>query len=280
MSKLGLYVPKNASRNGLLSYIDARIAYWDANFSRDFQDIKADTIEVSGIATLPFIKAPSLLTFKSGNTDVMAYDVNSLIHVGYIESGYGYRAATLGLPTNVRYGDANQTTGMYFESGNKIAFSANSIKSVGIESNGVKLYGSTSGNNSPYIPTKLSYYQEESFTTTWTPTVGTLILNPNITFQLTRVGNIINLTFQGMTSAVRCNSACYFDTTIQFPTQYRQKTGQQTYFFVYALIGGAVSTIILQIDTRLRLVSNAGGFLPTTTDIQVFGFSISWSILA
>jgi len=146
---------------------------------------------------------------------------------------------------------------------------------------GIRLYGNTTtiANNGPYSPSVLGYYQEVNYTSTFTPTVGTLSLNPSINFQLTRIGNIVTLTFQGMTSPVKGTNASYYDSTQVFPTQFQQKTGQQTYFYINATFSGAVTQIILQVDTRFRLVSTTGGFLPAGTDIAVSGFSVSWSIL-
>jgi len=148
-------------------------------------------------------------------------------------------------------------------------------------SQGIRLYGNTTtiANNGPYSPSVLGYYQEVNYTSTFTPTTGTLTLNPSISFQLTRIGNIVTLTFQGMTSAVKCNTTCYYDSTQIFPTQFQQKSGQSTYFYITATFSGAVTQIILQVDTRFRLVSTSGGGLPANIDIAVSGFSVSWSIL-
>jgi len=148
-------------------------------------------------------------------------------------------------------------------------------------SQGIRLYGNTTTipNNGPYSPSVLGYYQEVNYTSTFTPTAGTLTLNPSINFQLTRIGNTVKLTFQGMTSPVKCNTSCYYDSTQIFPTQFQQKSGQSTYFYINATISGSVTQIILQVDTRFRLVSTSGGGLPANLDISVSGFSVSWGIL-
>ena len=148
-------------------------------------------------------------------------------------------------------------------------------------SQGIRLYGNTTtiANNGPYSPSVLGYYQEVNYTSTFTPTTGTLTLNPSISFQLTRIGNIVSLTFQGMTSIVKCNTSCYFDSTQIFPTQFRQKSGQSTYFYINATVAGSITQIILQVDTRFRLVTTAGLDFPANTEIKVSGFSVSWSIL-
>lgn len=188
-------------------------------------------------------------------------------------------AGSVNAPSLACRGTGLTTTGLFWTSTPTLGVSVSGTQAVGFETNGLKLYGSTAGANINYLPSLLGYYQEVNYTTSFTPTAGTLTLNPSINFQLTRIGNIVTLTFQGMTSAVKCNTICYYDSTQIFPTQFQQKSGQSTYFYINATFSGAVNQIILQVDTKFRLVSTSGGGLPANVDISVSGFSVSWSIL-
>ena len=189
-------------------------------------------------------------------------------------------AGSVNAPSLACRGTGLTTTGLYWSSsGPTLGVSVSGTQAVGFESGGLKIYGSTAGNNSTYAPSLLGYYQEQSYTSSFTPTAGTLSLNPSINFQLTRIGNTVKLTFQGMTSPVKCNTSCYFDSNQVFPTQFQQKSGQSTYFYINATVAGSVTQIILQIDTKFRLVTTAGLDFPANTEIKVSGFSVSWSIL-
>jgi len=230
-------------------------------------------LQFSGSASTGLHNTSGLFYFTLGGTNMMRFQSAQV----FSERPHIFTNGSASIPAiaSSSYG----TTGFYWTSGPVLNVAVSGSQAVGFETGGLRLYGSTAGNNSPYAPSLLGYYQEVNYTSTFTPTAGTLTLNPSINFQLTRIGNIVKLTFQGMTSPVKCNTTCYYDSTQTFPTQFQQKSGQSTYFYINATISGSVTQIILQVDTRFRIQTTSGTGLPANVDISVSGFSVSWSIL-
>ena len=230
-------------------------------------------LQFSGFANTGLHFTGSLLYLTYGGTNMIRCQSAQL----YSEVVHNFTTGTAASP-GLR-ASSYSTTGLYWTSTPTLNVAVSGTQSVGFESQGLKIYGSTAGANSTYAPSLLGYYQEINYTSTFTPTAGTLTLNPSISFQLTRIGNIVSLTFQGMTSTVKCNTTCYFDSTQIFPTQFRQKSGQSTYFYINATVAGSITQIILQVDTKFRIQTTAGLDFPANTEIKVSGFSVSWSIL-
>lgn len=185
MSKLGLYVPKNAAGNSLTSYIDARIAYWDATNDREFQDIKADTVEIFGISTLS-----GQIRAGNGTVSAPAYSFASETGLGWYRAAAGdirlaqfgndaltysgaqflvngrQRTTIAGTATNpsIKIGsDDTNMTGLYNSGIYALTVSVGQQAVADFRNSGgrgIRLFGDTSGNNALYSPSVLGYYED------------------------------------------------------------------------------------------------------------------------
>jgi hypothetical protein len=85
------------------------------------------------------------------------------------------------------------TTGLYWETGPLLSVSVGGVKTANFESGGMRLYGSTAGNNALYTPSLLSYYEEFSLSGSWYVN-GTGTGGAASTVYLTRIGRMMYIT--------------------------------------------------------------------------------------
>jgi hypothetical protein len=87
-------------------------------------------------------------------------------------------------------------TGFYMQSvGTDMRASIGGTDSLGIQSQGILLYGSTAGNNAQYSASKLGYYEEYPGSTTFT---GGNSTTASINYKITRIGNQVTLNLDRM----------------------------------------------------------------------------------
>ena len=169
------------------------------------------------------------------------------------------------------------TTGLYWTAGPILNVAVNGTQRVAFESGGVKLYGSTSGNNASYVASGLQYYQEETITP-FTFTFGTN--TQTATIQLTRIGRVVHFSMDGDVTRTPSGAISSFSSTSAVPLQYRPTSLRKVMGFnVMIDLGGTKSnSYFSQINTDgTFLFTHIAG---TTSSAQhtLHAFTCSWSI--
>jgi hypothetical protein len=115
-------------------------------------------------------------------------------------------------------------TGWYLQTATSdMRASVNGTDSLGIQSQGILLYGSTAGNNAQYSASKLSYYEEYPGTTTFT---GGNATTASINYKITRIGNqvILNLDRMPVAYTNTNGSAVAYVSNSAFPQRFYSRS--------------------------------------------------------
>lgn len=212
--------------------------------------------------------------FKCNNTDSCGIDDTTLVHIGIIEGGYGFRSSSVGSATQVRYGDILQTSGMYFETGNKVAISANSLKTLGIEAGGVRIHNTGITN---YTPSLLNCYEEYTFTTKFG--FSAVFQTTDINCRVIRVGNKVTLIVpywaQTITNGTGVSADCISRTAL--PARFACNSGT-TVAYACGIVGGANTNSIMYIIGTTIYCMPTVGLWANGVQINWFGTSLTWFV--
>lgn len=171
-------------------------------------------------------------------------------------------------------------TGWYMQSvGTDMRAAIGGTDSLGIQSQGILLYGSTAGNNAQYSASKLGYYEEYSGATTFT---GGNATTASINYKITRIGNKVTLNLDRMPVAYTNTngSAVAYVSNSAFPQRFYSRSfiafpcliyiaGTREIGLVYT---GTTSPSGDGLLTFIREASN----VPSGTSFQSAELTISW----
>lgn len=170
---------------------------------------------------------------------------------------------------------SEQNSGMFKNAAGDIRFTAGGTVGMGVQANGIFLYGSTAGNNASYSASKLGYYEETGLITgTWT--FGGANTQTG-TVYITRIGRIVNLQFTGDVVRASSGSISQITSDTFIPLRFRPVSARQiavvmigdgtSLSFWYANIGGDGSLSFVKILSA--------GVTGTHT---IYASSLTWSI--
>ena len=181
-------------------------------------------------------------------------------------------AATGGL-----VGNSYQSTGLYWTAGPILNVSVSGTQRVAFESGGVKLYGSTAGNNALYVPSGLQYYQEETITP-FTFTFGTN--TQTATIQLTRIGRVVHFSMDQDITRIPSGAISSFSSTSAVPLQYRPTSLRKVMGFnVMIDLGGTKSnSYFSQINTDGTFLFTHIAGATSSAQHTLHAFTCSWTI--
>jgi len=171
-------------------------------------------------------------------------------------------------------------TGWYMQSvGTDMRASIGGTDSLGIQSQGILLYGSTAGNNALYSASKLGYYEEATGSTTFT---GGNATSASISYKITRIGNKVTLNLDRMPVAytnTNGSSVAYVSNTA-FPLRFYSRSFIAFPCLIY--VGGTreiglvyTGTTSPSGDGLLTFIREASN-VPSGTSFQSAELTISW----
>ena len=174
---------------------------------------------------------------------------------------------------------SNTTTGLYWTTG-VLNVSVAGTQRVSFASDGVRLYGSTAGNNALYVPSPLQYYEEYDYATTFGFTGGNQ--TPTINCKITRIGNIVTLVIPYWNAVVVNNTgvarACVSASFI--PTRFLP--GNQLPMVVSrSPVNGAESLVNMYIiigANYLVIEKGISGNFANGESIALYGISMTWYV--
>jgi len=167
----------------------------------------------------------------------------------------------------------HSTTGLYWQAGPILNIAVSGTQRVSFASDGVRLYGSTAGNNALYVPSPLQYYEEATVAATFTFDTRTASAN----IYLTRTGRVVVATITSMTFTAPITGRNFLDCVGIVPLRFRPITnnaetvgvswvneGSGTSYTFWNVIVNFLGTITYQrgngIATNLGLVVNNATF--------------------
>ena len=188
-----------------------------------------------------------------------------------------------------------QTTGLFWTSsvptyGESLGVSVSSKQSVSFASNGLLLYGSTTGNT--YSPSLLGYYQEYQMYLNFKFGLGSTGNSINVLCRFIIIGSMVSLTIPEWTSSLQNNTGANngIRTTNTMPIQFMPYTGSGiTTTSNISIVGvpgqsGVINTVnnIIMIyvvggQLYVNLAPISGGWDPLTT-VQMYAANITWSV--
>jgi hypothetical protein len=113
-------------------------------------------LQFSGFANTGLHFTGSLLYLTYGGTNMIRCQSAQL----YSDVVHNFTTGTAAAP-GLR-GSSYSTTGLYWGSGPTLNVAVSGTQAVGFETGGLKLYGSTAGNNALYSPSLLQYYEDRT----------------------------------------------------------------------------------------------------------------------
>lgn len=155
-------------------------------------------------------------------------------------------------------------------------FAVASSSALGVQANGIYLYGSTASPNTSYTASKLGYYQEE----TQTPVTLNFGTNTNsTTFRITRIGNVVHLSMDADCAQTSSGSINSITTSAFINSQYRPTSTRKVlgYITVIDVSGTKYNDWFLQVNTDGTMqwsrynTALSGSF-------TIYSFSASWMI--
>jgi hypothetical protein len=228
-------------------------------------------LQFSGFPNTGLHFTGSLLYLTYGGTNMIRCQSAQL----YSEVVHNFSTGTASAP-GLR-GSAYSTTGLYWSSTPSLNVSVAGTQAVGFETGGLKLYGSTAGNNALYSPSLLQYYEDrtESMQFSFSPG-GQTTSAGNVRF--IKIGNKVTMQIPQYAS-IQNNSGgtrAYASTTaipLRFQPPYLVMSGLVGY-----VNGGNNNTLscyinagIIYIERLTAQFSNGDTFLP-------YSFTMTWII--
>jgi len=195
----------------------------------------------------------------------------------YSDQVHNFTSGSAATPSIRGNSGATQTTGLYWTSTPTLNVAVSGTQAVGFESQGLKLYGSTAGNNALYSASLLQYYEDrtESMQFSFSPG-GQTTAAGNVRF--IKIGNQVTMQIPQYAS-IQNNSGgarAYASTTaipLRFQPPYLVMTGLIGY-----LNGGNNNTLscyinagIIYIERLTTNFSNGDTFFP-------YSFTMTWII--
>jgi len=171
------------------------------------------------------------------------------------------------------FNTTHSTTGLYWSAGPILNVSVGGTQRVSFAADGVRLYGSTAGNNALYVPSPLQYYEEATVAATFTFDTRTASAN----IYLTRTGRVVVATITSMTFTAPITGRNFLDCVGIVPLRFRPisanaetvgvswvNEGSGTSYTFWNVIVNFVGTITYQrgngVATNLGLVVNNATF--------------------
>ena len=228
-------------------------------------------LQFSGFANTGLHFTGSLLYLTYGGTNMMRCQSAQL----YSEQVHNFTTGTAASP-GLR-GSSYSTTGLYWTSTPTLNVAVSGSQAVGFETGGLKLYGSTAGNNALYSASLLQYYEDrtESMQFSFSPG-GQTTAAGNVRF--IKIGNKVTMQIPQYAS-IQNNSGgtrAYASTTaipLRFQPPYLVMSGLVGY-----VNGGNNNTLscyinagIIYIERLTAQFSNGDTFLP-------YSFTMTWII--
>lgn len=187
------------------------------------------------------------------------------------------------LPTQVPVGSASAvglcgsgftSTGLYWTAGPILNVSVNGTQRVAFESTGVKLYGSTAGNNALYVPSGLQYYEESvDLACTWT--YGTVSVSGPI--RLTRIGRLVFFQLTTDLSFTITTASQLTSTANVVPTRFRPPN-----VVCFANAWGNRNSVYSSFMPFIETVGTINIYNSTNTALNsilyLWGFSGTWTL--
>ena len=146
-------------------------------------------------------------------------------------------------------------------------------------SQGIRLYGNTSGNNALYSPSILGYYEELDHSTTFT---GGNATTASIACKLRRIGNLVTFYMPTWaTSYTNTNgSTIGYASNTAIPLRFQPPTFIATGGIAY--LGPSPSRVgalaYINAGTGVVVLEQTTGGIPNNTSWQMYGFSLTWVI--
>ena len=210
------------------------------------------------------------LAFSISGTTVVQIGSSSLDVIGSI----GCNAGTAIAPSVVCRTFGITTTGLFWTATPTLGVAVSGAQAVGFETGGMRLYGSTSGNNALYSASLLGYY-EETGAITMTFSFGTNTQTGNI--YITRIGRNVTCQLAGDVLRTPSTTITQITTDTAIPLRFRPVIAR---IVKPVLIGDGVA------DSMWYCTINGNGSLTfqklttgTSAGHAVYSFALSWSIV-
>jgi hypothetical protein len=189
---------------------------------------------------------------------------------------HNFTSGSAGTPAIRGNSGATQTTGLYWTTTPTLNVAVSGSQAVGFESGGLKLYGSTAGNNALYQASLLQYYEDNttSMQFSFSPG-GQTTAAGNVRF--IRIGNKITMQIPNYTAITNNSggSRAYISTTT-IPLRF-----QPPYLMMYPIVavlnGGNVS-INLYISSGTIYIENLTQLFANNDALSIYGMTLTWII--
>jgi hypothetical protein len=171
-------------------------------------------------------------------------------------------------------GSSFSTTGLYFESGPLLSVGVSGVKTANFETGGMKLYGSTAGNNALYSASLLGYYEESTKALTWT---WGSVNSGAINVKFIRIGNAVICQITADVVVGTPSSAQQFCTSNAMDIRFRPSS---TIYFSWFGYDNATSSFVnwrgvVKTTGEIELYRYQGA---VTNGLTGYAYSFSWSI--
>ena len=189
----------------------------------------------------------------------------------------GLNSGTSTAPSLVCRTAGISTTGLYWTATPTLNVAISGTQAVGFETGGLRLYGSTAGNNSLYQASLLQYYEDrtESMQFSFSPG-GQTTAAGNVRF--IRIGNKVTMQLPsyGVITNNSGASRAYISTTT-IPLRF-----QPTYLImqpITAVLNGAnTNTLNLYISSGTIYIERVDQLFANTNTLATYGMTVTWII--
>jgi len=244
-------------------------------------NVSVRTFYPDGTTALPSI------SFTNANTSGFCMTGSGRIAVSsagsnvfqFANGGMNYSQIPLVVPNGTSagpglVGNSYTTTGFYFTAGPILNVSVGGTQRVAFETGGLKLYGSTAGNNALYVPTGLQYYEEATVSMQFQFPGGQTTAAGNVKF--IRIG--AQVIMQIPSYAVITNNsggARTYTSTTTIPTRFQPSSLVMT--TLIGIVNGAnTNTLSCYINSGYIYIEKITTQFANNDTFTTYSFSMSW----
>jgi len=232
-----------------------------------------------------FVNQPAGTGFTCNAVNRLAMCVSSTAYTqwtgGYVDNVVQLRSqqGTAAVPSIVCRLAGQETTGIYWSATPTLNVAVSGSQAVGFESGGLKLYGSTAGNNALYSASLLGYYEQIDHSTTFT---GGNAITTSIACKITRIGNLVTFYMPTWaTSYTNTNgSTIGYASNTAIPVRFQPPTFIANVSIAY--LGPSPSRVgalaYINAGTGIVVLEQTTGGIPNNTSWQMYGFSLTWTL--
>jgi len=213
------------------------------------------------------------LAFSISGSTIVQVASSGLDVLGNISLNAGTAAA----PSLACRGTGITTTGLYWTATPTLNVAVSGTQAVGFETGGLKLYGSTAGNNALYSPSLLQYYEDrtESMQFSFSPG-GQTTLAGNVRF--IKIGNKVTMQIPSYASITNNSGGtrAYASTTaipLRFQPPYLIMTGLVGY-----VNGGNNNTLSCYINAGIIYIERLTAQFSNGDTFSPYAFTMTWII--